>query len=62
MVKVPCSASNLSSKGVKAKTFIKAWKKPAWTRGKVFVRYTRQHNRISNTSPEKMHRAAKEDY
>lgn len=46
MVKVPCSDSNLSNRGVKAKIFITAWKKPAWTRGKVFVRYTGEHNRI----------------
>lgn len=40
VVKVPYSASNLSNSGVRVRIFIKAWKKPAWTRGKVFVRYT----------------------
>jgi hypothetical protein len=40
VVKVPYSASNLSNKGVKAKVFRKAWKKPTWTSGNVFVLYT----------------------
>ena len=40
VVSVPYSASNLSSSGVKAIMFTKAWKNPAWTRGNVFVRYT----------------------
>jgi hypothetical protein len=30
-----------------------AWKKPAWTRGKVFVRYTGEHNRIRYKSSGK---------
>jgi hypothetical protein len=40
VVRVPYSASNLSKSGVKAIILINAWKKPAWTRGNVFVRYT----------------------
>lgn len=40
VVSVPYSASNLSNKGVKARTLKKAWKKPAWTSGNVFVLYT----------------------
>lgn len=47
VVRVPCSASNRSSKGVKASMFMKAWKKPAWTRGKVFVLYTGEKSHIS---------------
>jgi hypothetical protein len=47
VVRVPYSASNLSNKGVKANIFIKAWKKPACTRGKVFVLYTTQTQSIS---------------
>ena len=41
VVKVPYSASNLSNNGVRARRLRKAWKKPAWTRGKVFVLYTK---------------------
>lgn len=40
VVRVPYSASNRSNKGVKAKMLKKVWKKPAWTSGNVFVRYT----------------------
>lgn len=39
-VSVPCSASNLSSNGVRASRLKKAWKNPAWMRGNVFVLYT----------------------
>jgi len=39
VVKVPYSASNRSNSGVRAMMFMKAWKKPACTRGKVFVLY-----------------------
>ena len=43
VVKVPYSASNLSNSGVSAMMFMNAWKKPACTRGKVFVLYTAHH-------------------
>ena len=54
MVKVPCSDSNLSNRGVKAKIFITAWKKPAWTRGKVFVLYTGRRDLIRYSFSGKM--------
>ncbi len=47
VVSVPLSASNFSSKGVRARMFMKAWKKPAWIRGKVFVLYTVEECNIS---------------
>lgn len=40
-VRVPCSASKRSKRGVKARAFNAAWKKPVWMIGKVFRRYTR---------------------
>lgn len=40
VVKVPCSASNLSSNGVSVTKFRKAWRNPACIRGNVFVLYT----------------------
>lgn len=45
-VRVPYSASNLSSKGVRARTLRKACRNPACTRANVFVRYT-GHDRVS---------------
>lgn len=41
-VRVPCSASNFSSKGVTASMFKNACKNPACTIGYVFIRYTMQ--------------------
>jgi hypothetical protein len=40
VVKLPCSASNRSSKGVNAKVLNSAWKNPRCMNGKVFNRYT----------------------
>ncbi len=37
-VSVPYSDSNLSRSGVKASTFVSAWKKLRWMTGKVFAR------------------------
>lgn len=46
-VNVPCSASNRSNKGVSAKIFKNACKKPACIKGNVFVRYTVQVHYVS---------------
>lgn len=51
VVRVPYSASNRSSKGVKANKFMKAWKKPAWTNGNVFVLYTGWKVQVSHILP-----------
>jgi len=42
VLRVPYSASNLSSNGVNARMLTSAWKKPECMKGKVFRRYTRE--------------------
>ena len=49
VVKVPCSASNRSIKGVNATMFSRVWKNPIWMKGNVFNRYTR--DRSNQQSP-----------